>query len=439
MQKRAAEGDRLYLIAERLAQEFSLFPSVASEEALPGLLRRATIARRTQRLQSLDIDSYIEAVVAPAEDKGRTPAPEVIRQLGKVQSEVSKGPFYAATLEMDFDGDARLIGFIAQDRSVENGVWGPQHHLDAARFLEGSAKQRLPIVTFMDTPGADAREEANRNNQAHSISRLITEASNVDVPNVGVIYGLGYSGGAIPLAASNMILSVADGVFSTIQPPSLANIARRLNLSWQECAKYVGLSPFELFMQGNIDGVIDYTPSEPAKLPNLRSAIVAGLQSVEERAKQFVAQNPYIINHYQQSLQRYLSPSPHLQRMQASASLTQTKNPTEYLNVFGVAFRYLRYLKVRQRIKATSTHQYGRLADRDLPKGELAQRADRERRRTFLKWMQDPDKVVYDDGLSKAWRNYNEKKQARQEERGRLATMILGAPRRNYQRARANL
>ncbi|MYE86974.1 MAG: carbamoyl-phosphate synthase large subunit, partial [Gammaproteobacteria bacterium] len=162
MQKRAAEGDRLYLIAERLAQEFSLFPSVASEEALPGLLRRATIARRTQRLQSLDIDSYIEAVVAPAEDKSRTPAPEVIRKLGRVQSEVSKGPFYAATLEMDFNGDARLIGFIAQDRSVENGVWGPEHHLDAARFLEGSAKQRLPVVTFMDTPGADAREDADR-------------------------------------------------------------------------------------------------------------------------------------------------------------------------------------------------------------------------------------------------------------------------------------
>ncbi len=439
MQKRTAEGDRLYLIAEHLAQEFSLFPSVASEEALPGLLRRSTIARRTQRLQSMDIDSYIEAVVAPAEDKSRTPAPKVIRQLGRVQSEVSKGPFYAATLEMDFDGDARLIGFIAQDRSVDNGAWGPQHHLDAAQFLEGSAKQRLPIVTFMDTPGADAREEANRNNQAHSISRLITEASNVDVPNVGVIYGLGYSGGAIPLAASNMILSVADGVFSTIQPPSLANIARRLNLSWQECAKYVGLSPFELFMQGNIDGVIDYTPSEPEKLANLRSAIVAGLQSVEERTKEFVAQNPYIINHYEQSLQRYLNPSPQLQKMQDSASLTLTKHPTEYLNVFGVAFRYLRYLKVRQRIKATSTHLYGRLADRDLPTGELTERAERERRRTFLKWMQDPDKVVYDDGLSKAWRNYNEKKQALQDVRGRLATMILGEPRRNYQLARANL
>ena len=439
MNKPNQDGDRLYQIAESLAQEFSLFPSVAREDALPGLFKRAQISRRTKRLRNLDIDSYIEAVVAPAESKTRTPAPEVIRQLGTVRSEDSQGPFYAATVEMDFNGYARLVGFIAQDRSVENGVWAPRHHLEAARHLERWAKRRMAVVTFMDTPGADAREEANRHNQAHSISRLITEASNLDVPNVGVIYGLGYSGGAIPLAASNMILSVADGVFSTIQPPSLANIARRLNLSWQECAKYVGLSPFELYAQGNIDGVIDYSPNEPDKLPNLHTAIVATLTSVEERTKQFVAENPYILDHYQRSLNRYLRPSQQLQKMQSSASLTLTKNPTEYLNVFGLAFRYLRYLKVRQRIKATSTAQYGRLADRDLPKGELSERADRERRRTFLKWLQDPDKVVYDDGLSKAWRNYNEKRKALNDQRSRFAQMFLGEPKRNYDRARANL
>ncbi len=433
------DGDRLYLIAESLAEEFSLFPSVAKEDALSGLFKRAQIARRTKRLKNLDVDSYIEAVVAPAEHKARTPAPQVIRQLGTVLTEVSQGPFYAATLELNFAGDARLVGFVAQDRSVDNGVWGPEHHLEAARFLGRWAKRRMPIVTFMDTPGADAREDANRNNQAHSISRLIVEASNLDVPNVGVIYGLGYSGGAIPLAASNMILSVADGVFSTIQPPSLANIARRLNLSWQECAKYVGLSPFELFMQGNIDGVIDYSPTDPAKLPNLRAAIIASLTSVEQRAKQFVAENPYIIDHYRHSLMRYLRPSQQLQMMQDNASLTLTKNPTEYLSIFGVAFRYLRYLQVRRRIKATSIQQYGRLANQDLPKGELSERAERERRRTFLKWLQDPDKVVYHDGLSKAWRNYNERMRGLQDRRGRLAQILRGEPKQNYEQARAHL
>ena len=439
MEKQLIEGDRLYLIAESLAQDFSLFPTVRRNEKLPGLFARSQIARRTKRLASLDIDSYIETVVSPAENKNRTPAPAIIKQLGKIENEDTYGPFYSATVHMDFGGDVRLVGFIAQNRASDNGIWGPDHHLRAADYLAHCAKRRIPVVTFMDTPGADAREDANRANQAHSISRLIAEASNVDVPNVGVIYGLGYSGGAIPLAASNMILSVSDGVFSTIQPPGLANIARRLNLSWQECAKYVGLSPFELYMQGYIDGVIDYSPDQPDKRDNLRLAIVGGLSSVERRTEQFVAESPYILDHYRQSLQRYLNPSPQLRKMQESALLKLTKNPTEYLNVFGVAYRYLRYLKVRQRIRATSTHQYGRLAARDLPEGELARRAELERRRTFLKWLQDPDKVVYDDALSKALRSYRDAKQAVHDERGRIAQLIFGEPRKKYEQSRARL
>ncbi len=439
MDRPLIEGDRLYAIAESLAEDFSLFPTVRRNDRLPGLFARSQIAQRTRRLADLDIDSYIERVVTPAENKTRTPAPEVIRQLGSVEKEELSGPFYSATLALDCNGSPRLVGFIGQNRASDNGIWGPAHHLRAADYLTEFAKRRIPVVTFMDTPGADAREDANRNNQAHSISRLIAEVSNVDVPNVGIIYGLGYSGGAIPLATSNMILSVSDGVFSTIQPPGLANIARRLNLSWQECAKFVGLSPFELYMQGYIDGVIDYSPEEPEKLANLRLAIVGGLLSVEERTRQFVAESPYIMEHYRQSLRRFMNPSPQLKLMQDSALLQVVQNPTEYHNVFGVAFRYLRYLQARRRIRATSTHEYGRLAVRDLPQGELAHRADQERRRTFLKWLQDPDKVVYDDALAKAVRGYREAKQSLHDERGRIAQLIFGEPRKNYGQSRARL
>jgi len=436
--KQLQEGDRLYLIAESLAQDFSLFPSTESDELLPGCLGKREIFSRQEHLSRLDVDSYIEAVVAAAEDPGRTPAPEVIRQLGMVIEEFSDGSFYAAVLDMDFGGESRQIGFIAQDRSFRNGEWGPSHHLQAADRMQEYSRRSLPIVTLMDTPGADANEEANRDNQAHSISRLIAEASNVDVPNVGIVYGLGYSGGAIPLAASNMILALRDSVFSTIQPKSLASIARRLNLSWQECAKYVGLSAYELYEQDNIDGVIDYSPSDNS-VENLRVAIVAGIARVEESCLEFVADNPYILDHYRQSLQRFLKPSENLRRMQTSAALKLSRNPTEYLNVFGVAFRYLRYLKVRQRIKATSTAQYGRLSNQELPKGELDKRAELERRLTFLKWLQDPDKVVYDDALSRAWKNYNEKKQAVHDERGRIAQLLFGEPKKNYEEARAGV
>ena len=442
MEKQLIEGDRLYLIAESLAKDFSLFPDVAVEQKpIAGLLSQADIDQENDLLSKMDIDAYIERVANPAGDQSRLPAPKVIEQLGRVIDQESSGPYYQATVAMDFgDAGTRFVGFVAQDRSKNLGSWGPEHHTMATRFAELCSTRSIPMVSFMDTPGADAREEANANNQAHSISRLIAEMSNIDVPNVGLIYGLGYSGGAIPLAASNMILSLRDGVFSTIQPAALANIARRLNLSWQECAKYVGLSPFELHRQGNIDGIVDYSPADASpNLENLRTAIVGSITNVESRVKEFVAENPYILDHYRQSLQRYLKPSPQLEAMQSSASLKLTKNPTEYLNVFGVAYRYLRYLQVRKRIKATTKQQYGRLADREMPKGELHIRADRERRQTFLKWLQDPDKIVYDEVLSKAWRNYNEKRQALHDERGRIASLIFGEPKRNYEVARADL
>ncbi len=125
--------------------------------------------------------------------------------------------------------------------------------------------------------------------------------------------------------------------------------------------------------------------------------------------------------------------------MESRALLRLSKTPTEYTNVFGVAYRYLRYLGTRKRIKATTTKQYGRLSAQELPKGELSERSDRERRQTFLKWLQDPEKVIYDDALAKSWRSYNEKKQAMDDERGRIAQLLFGEPRKNYEDARAHL
>jgi acetyl/propionyl-CoA carboxylase alpha subunit/acetyl-CoA carboxylase alpha subunit len=444
MDNQLGEGDRLFLIAESLSQDFSLFPASGAtgiQQHVRGLLSDAQIARQLELLRNLDIDSYIEMVVAPAEDPGRLDAPSVIRSLGgRILDEVRDGPYYSCKLEMDFSGDPRVIAFIAQDRSVKNGVWGPEHHLAAAELVGECSKRNIAIVNFMDTPGADAGEDANKRNQAHSISRLIAEMCNVDVPNLGIVFGLGYSGGAIPLAASNLLLSVRDGVFSTIQPKGLASIARRLNLSWQECAKYVGLSPFELYSQGNIDGIIDYAPADsPQQIDNLRRAIVTGIQSVEASTKQFVADNPYILDHYRHNLERYLRPSRRLQQMESRALLRLSKTPTEYMNVFGVAYRYLRYLGTRKRIKASTIQQYGRLAVQELPKGELSVRTDRERRQTFLKWLQDPEKIIYDDALAKAWKTYLERKQALDNERGRLAQLIFGEPRKNFVAARADL
>ena len=431
----------LFLRAENLAKEFKLFPSAEADSAfrVRGLLDATEIARVVASLHASDVDHYIEKVVAPAELPDRSAAPVIIPLLGEVVSRVSDGPYYHAIIEMDFSIGKRLVGFLAQDRRVRNGEWMPEHHWAAARFIEECSRRSYPIVSLMDTPGASGDEIANRNNQAHSISRLIATMSDVGVPNLGIIFGLGYSGGAIPLAASNMILSVRDGVFSTIQPRSLANIARRMNLSWQECAKLVGLSPYELMEQGNIDGIIDYVPGETETLQNLKTAIVTGIESIEKSVTAFVAANPYIVDHYVWTLDRFLKPSERLKKIVARASLGATPTSTEYPNVFGVAYRFLRYLRVRRRIEATSAARYGRLAEQEIPRGELIERSERERRRTFLRWLQDPDLIVYDDKLLSAWRHYEEKRQEVDEVRGRIGTILRGEPRKNLKNARQRL
>lgn len=440
MGQKPTSGDQLYLTAESLSQDFSLFPRKERTAFLQGILDERQIEIELDLLKNMDVDSYIEATIQPAEESNRLGSRAIIRALDEeILKEIDNGPFYAVELMMDFQGTRRAVGFITQDRGHNNGVWMPEHHEAAALAVSEFAIRSLPIVTFMDTPGADAGEAANKANQAHSISRLIAELCNVDVPTVGVIIGQGYSGGAIPLAASNILLSLRKGVFNTIQPKGLASLVQRYNLSWQECAKFVGVSPYELYKQGNIDGIVDYEPGEVEKLENLRNVITSSILSIEQSAKDFVAHHPEILDHYQRNIARYLNLSKSLEAVHASSTLKLRVSPTEYPNVFGVAYRHLRYLGLRKRIRSTTTTRYGRLSVQEIPHGQLAERAERERRVAFLSWLQDPDKVLYEDGLNKSWQNYQEKKLAVGEERGRIAQLIFGEPEKNYQDAKSDL
>ncbi len=432
--------DQLYLNAERLAQDFSLFPRKETSSVIRGVLTDRQIEIQLDRLRNMDVDTYIAATVSPCEEVSRDGARDIVRALDiPILKETINGPFYSAECEFDFAGARRVIGIIAQERSHASGVWEPEHHEAAAQVATDFAVRSIPIVTLVDTPGADGNEQANANNQAHSISRLIVELCNVDVPTLGIIIGQGYSGGAIPLAASNVLLSLRTGVFNTIHPKGLASLVTRYNLSWQECAKFVGVSPFELYKQGNIDGIVDYDPGEDDKIDNLRNVIVSGITSIEEGARTFVAEHPEILEHYSRNINRYLDLSESLAAVHASSSLKLRTLPTEYPNVFGVAFRFMRYLGLRNRIKSTTTTLYGRLADSEIPEGELAQRVYRERRSAFLSWFQDPDKILYEDVLNKAWKNYVEKRSVVGDERGRIAQLFFGEPKENYANAKRDL
>jgi len=441
MTRRPKSADSLFLRAEQMAHDFSLFPSRADPAAhIEGLLREDEIKTRVFELQLLDVDSYIEQSVLPSENKSRVDARKVLRRLkGQTLQQGDHGPLYWAEMILECDGRERRIGFIAQNRSENNGVWMPEHHQLAVKAIRGFTQRALPIVTFIDTPGADAGAEANLGNQAHSISHLIAEMAQIDVPCVGIILGSGYSGGAIPLATVNILLSVRDSVFNTIQPPGLASIARKYDLSWQECAKYVGVSAYELYEQDCIDGIIDYVPGERHKLVNLRKAIFSSIDHVERTAMEFVSKSPFIFDHYRRSMQRYLKPKTELKKMQDASPLSMAESPTTQLNVFGIAYRYLRYLGLRSRTRSISKDSYGRLSELKILRGDLQKRADVERQKAFEEWLAQPLELRYDEGLLKAWRTYKLRKRALDEPEKRIRRLVFGSTQEQFDQAHDRL
>ncbi|MCW8195284.1 ATP-grasp domain-containing protein [Proteobacteria bacterium 005FR1] len=439
-----ASVDSLFIQAEHLASDFSLFPDhnpLATGKHLAGLVDERKVKSRLKQLQKLDVDSYVAEVVQPAQHTKRPTAKEIIGRLnGKIITSQEKGPFYSVEIELPFSSGKRRIGIIAQERSSANGAWMPEHHQMASETIRRFSDMALPIVYFIDTPGADAGELANSHNQAHSISRMITESTAVDVPTVGIVIGVGYSGGAIPLAAANILLSVRDGIFNTIQPQGLQSIARKFNLSWQECAKEVGVSPEELLSLGCIDGIIDYSPVDTdERQHNLQKAMIASIEAVEKAALEFVPKTPDLFQHYQRNLDRYLHPTEYQQALEKNTPINLVRSPTIQPNIFGLCYRYMRYLRLRGRIHSISSNEYGRLSKLTLPQGDLHARLAHEQAKMFSAWIENPDKLVYDDNLAKAWKNFASKRESLDAERNTVTRFLLGEPKENYEKAKQAL
>ncbi|MCE9789647.1 biotin carboxylase N-terminal domain-containing protein [Shewanella chilikensis] len=440
----AQTPDPLFLQAEHLAKDFSLFPEHSKQslsEEIKGLLDDDAIQSNLKSLAQLDVDGYVAKVIQPTQDKNRPGAKRIIADLkGKMIAESHNGPFYSAEIELNFGGRNRRIGFIAQERTTANGAWMPEHHLQACEAIRHFAELSMPIVYLIDTPGADAGEVANSHNQAHSISKAIAESANVDVPTLGIVIGAGYSGGAIPLAAANILLSLRDGIFNTIQPQGLQSIARKYNLSWQECAKSVGVSPEELYTSGCIDGIVDFSPYDrDERQHNLRRAIISAIEAIERAAVQFVKESDDLREHYDRSLKRFLEPSKSLKALESNAEMSVAISPTMHLNLFGSAYRYLRYLTLRSRIHSISMDQYGRLSKVSVPEGDLLARIQKEQEKVFQAWLSSPDKLVYDEELNKLWSNFISKRDDVSTERNMLTRLILGEPKENYKKARKAL
>ncbi len=417
------------LICHNLAVNAAKRPDYLTQNLLKGVISDEEVQEKIDQIRKLDIDAYIQATIAPSEHANRLNAKEAICSLGgKMIQEESDGQLYFAETEFVIGTQVRRIGFIAQNRAFQNGAWTPRQHWKAAEKARFFASHGMPVVSFIDTPGAMADELANQQNQSHSISFLIAEMANLQVPTVGVIWGQGYSGGAIPFAASNLLLSVRDGVFATIHPKGLSNISKKYNLSWEECAKYIGSSAYELYANGYCDGVIDYSPGQSGNSQNLRLAILSAIESIEEGAKKLLRTHDFFFDHYRDSINHYLNPS----KIWEEDNVVTDKTPTGLLNIFGEGYRFLRYVNMRLRITSGSSHSYSQLSNISVPSGNLKERLNQSRIDAFEKWLQAPLEMKYEESLQKKLKKYLETEEQRDSQRSKFAEFFIGNPKKNY-------
>ena len=107
------------------------------------------------------------------------------------------------------------------------GMPHPEGYRKALRLMKMAEKFNMPIVTFIDTPGAYPGKEAEERGQAEAIARNLKEMIGINVPIVSVVIGEGGSGGALGIAVANRILMLEYSVYSVISPEGCASILFR--------------------------------------------------------------------------------------------------------------------------------------------------------------------------------------------------------------------
>jgi len=122
-------------------------------------------------------------------------------------------------------------GYNTKTRQYRNfGMANPEGYRKALRLMKSAEKFNVPVVCFVDTPGAYPGIEAEERGQGEAIARNILEMTRLKVPIIVVIIGEGASGGALGIGVGDVVLMLENTWYSVISPESCSSILWR---SWE--------------------------------------------------------------------------------------------------------------------------------------------------------------------------------------------------------------
>jgi len=136
------------------------------------------------------------------------------------------------------------------------GMAKPEGYRKAMRLMQLADRSKMPIITFIDTPGAYPGLEAEERGQSQAIAESIQLMFELKVPNIAVVIGEGGSGGALAVGVANRVLMQEYGTYSVISPESCASILWSDSSLAERASEKLKMNPPDLLKLGVIDGII---------------------------------------------------------------------------------------------------------------------------------------------------------------------------------------
>lgn len=160
--------------------------------------------------------------------------------------------------------DGKPVMFIGQQKGINTkmrqyrnfGMPNPEGYRKALRLMKLAEKFDIPVVSFIDTPGAYPGLEAEERGQGEAIARNLFEMVQLKVPVICIIIGEGASGGALGIAMGDKVMMLENTWYSVISPESCSSILWR---SWdfkEQAATALKLTADDMHSNKLIDGII---------------------------------------------------------------------------------------------------------------------------------------------------------------------------------------
>jgi acetyl-CoA carboxylase carboxyl transferase subunit alpha len=178
------------------------------------------------------------------------------------------------------------------------GMAHPEGYRKALRLMKLAEKYRLPVITFIDTPGAFPGIGAEERGQSEAIARNLLEMAKLGTPLVVAVVGEGGSGGALALGIGDEILMMEYAIYSVISPEGCASILWRDTASAATAAEMMKITAPDLKKFGVVDRILPEPEGgahrdHKAAADTVRAALIESLASIRSLSVQQLLDRRY--------------------------------------------------------------------------------------------------------------------------------------------------